>query len=86
MDIPVTTSLCGKRGLVVGIANESSIATGCARAFVAVGAELAATYLNERSLPYVKPVTDTLGCTLLLPCDVHVPGQLGAVFERITSE
>jgi enoyl-[acyl-carrier protein] reductase I len=86
MDIPVTTSLCGKRGLVVGIANESSIAAGCARAFVAAGAELAATYLNEKSLPYVKPVTDTLGCTLLLPCDVHVPGHLEAVFERITAE
>ena len=86
MDIPVTTSLRGKRGLVVGIANESSIAAGCARAFVAAGAELAATYLNEKSLPYVKPVTDTLGCKLLLPCDVHVPGQLEAVFERITSE
>ena len=86
MDIPVTTSLRGKRGLVVGIANKSSIAAGCARAFVAAGAELAATYLNEKSLPYVKPVTDALGCKLLLPCDVRVPGQLEAVFERITSE
>jgi enoyl-[acyl-carrier protein] reductase I len=85
MDIPATTSLRGKRGLVVGIANQSSIAAGCARAFTAAGAELAVTYLNEKSLPFVKPVTDELGCKLLLPCDVHVPGQLEAVFERITS-
>jgi enoyl-[acyl-carrier protein] reductase I len=86
MDIPVTTSLRGKRGLVVGIANQSSIATGCARAFAAAGAEFAATYLNEKSLPFVRPVTDVLGCKLLLPCDVQVPGQLEAVFERITKE
>jgi enoyl-[acyl-carrier protein] reductase I len=75
--------LNGKRGLVVGIANESSIAAGCARAFVAAGATLAATYLNEKALPYVKPVTDALGCELLLPCDVRIPGQLDAVFEQI---
>jgi len=86
MDIPIPTSLHGKRGLVVGIANQSSIAAGCARAFRAAGAEIAATYLNETSLPFVKPVTDALGCELLMPCDVQVPGQLEAVFERISSE
>jgi enoyl-[acyl-carrier protein] reductase I len=81
----ITTSLHGKRGLVVGIANESSIAAGCARAFVAQGASLAATYLNDKALPYVRPVTDSLGCELLLPCDVRIPGQLEAVFEQIRS-
>jgi enoyl-[acyl-carrier protein] reductase I len=86
MDLPIPSSLHGKRGLVVGIANQSSIAAGCARAFSAAGAEIAATYLNEKSLPFVKPVTDALGCKLLLPCDVQVAGQLEAVFERITSE
>jgi enoyl-[acyl-carrier protein] reductase I len=86
MDIPVSTSLRGKRGLVVGIANDASIAAGCARAFTAAGAELAATYLNEKALPYVRLVTDALGCKLLLPCDVRIQGQLEAVFERITSE
>jgi len=86
MDVPITASLLGKRGLVVGIANQSSIAAGCARAFTSAGAELAATYLNEKSLPFVKPVTDALGCKLLLPCDVRVPGQLETVFERISSE
>jgi len=86
MDLTVTTSLKGKRGLVVGIANKASIAAGCARAFVAAGATIAATYLNDKALPYVRPVADSLGCKLLLPCDVESPGQLEAVFERIRAE
>jgi enoyl-[acyl-carrier-protein] reductase (NADH) len=69
----------------VGIANESSIAAGCVRAFVAQGATLAATYLNDKALPHVRPVTDSLGCELLLPCDVSKPGQLEAVFDQIRS-
>jgi enoyl-[acyl-carrier protein] reductase I len=81
----ISTSLAGKRGLVVGIANGSSIAAGCARAFAAQGATLAATYLNEKALPFVRPVTDALGCEILLPCDVSVPGQLEAVFAKLTS-
>jgi enoyl-[acyl-carrier protein] reductase I len=80
------TSLQGKRGLVVGIANDASIASGCARAFVAEGADLAATYLNDKARPHVSAVTDPLGCKLLLPCDVRVPGQLEAAFERIQTE
>ena len=81
-----TSSLKGKRGLVVGIANESSIAAGCAHAFVAAGAVLAATYLNDKALPFVRPVAESLGCKILLPCDVSVSGQLEAVFERIKAE
>jgi enoyl-[acyl-carrier protein] reductase I len=75
--------LRGKRGLVIGIANEHSIAAGCARAFVDAGAHIAATYLNANALPYVKAVTDKLCCEILLPCDVRVPGELEAVFETI---
>jgi len=86
MESSLSTNLHGKRGLVVGIANASSIAAGCARAFLAAGASIAATYLNEKSLPYVRPVTDALGCTLLLPCDVRIPGQLEAAFARIGAE
>jgi enoyl-[acyl-carrier protein] reductase I len=86
MASPIATSLHGKRGLVVGIANDSSIAAGCARAFVAAGAELAATYLNDKALPYVSTVTAPLGCKLLLPCDVRIPGQLEAAFERIRAD
>src|ERR1700728_3098206 len=82
----IETGLQGKRGLVVGIANDASIAAGCARAFVAAGAELAATYLNDKARPYVESVTEHLGCKLLLPCDVRIPGQLEAAFERVRTE
>jgi enoyl-ACP reductase-like protein len=75
MEIPISTSLAGKRGLVVGIANEASIAAGCASAFAAAGATLAATYLNDKAQPYVRAVTDPLGCKLLLVCDVRVLGN-----------
>lgn len=78
--------LSGKRGLVVGIANDHSIAAGCATAFAQTGAELAVTYLNEKAKPHVRPVAERLDAALLLPCDVRVPGQLEAVFERIDRE
>jgi enoyl-[acyl-carrier protein] reductase I len=75
--------LAGKFGLVIGIANEHSIATGCARAFAAAGATLAATYLNEKAEPHVRAVTDALPCPILLPCDVSRAGALEAVFAEI---
>lgn len=75
--------LTGKRGLVLGIANEHSIATGCARAFAASGAVLAATYLDDKAKPYVEAVTNKLPCEILMPCDVQNPGALEAVFQAI---
>ena len=78
--------LKGKRGLVVGVANEASIAAGCARAFRAAGAELALTFLNEKARPWVEPVAQEVGAPLFLPCDVREPGQVEAVFDRITAE
>jgi enoyl-[acyl-carrier protein] reductase I len=78
--------LFGKRGLVVGIANEHSIAAGCAQMFRAAGAELAITYLNETAEPFVRAVAQTLPAALIMACDVSVPGQLEAVFERIKKE
>ena len=75
--------LCGKRGLVVGIANAHSIAAGCAAAFRQAGAELAVTYLNEKALPFVQPVAEALEAPILMPCDVRIPGQLEAAFARI---
>ena len=78
--------LSGKRGLVGGVANEASIAAGCARAFRAAGAELALTCLNEKARPWVAPVAEEVGADLLLACDVREPGQLEAVFDRITAE
>jgi enoyl-[acyl-carrier protein] reductase I len=77
-------SLAGKRGLVIGIANEHSIAAGCARAFAQAGAVLTATYLNEKARPFVTAITDALPCDILMPCDVQAEGQLEAVFEAIT--
>jgi enoyl-[acyl-carrier protein] reductase I len=78
--------LAGKRGLVVGIANEHSIATGCATVFRAAGAELAVTYLNDKAEPFVRPVAQALESSIVLPCDVRIPGQLEAVFERIAKD
>ncbi|WP_298223619.1 enoyl-ACP reductase FabI [Acidocella sp.] len=83
---PPVVDLRGKRGLVVGIANEHSIAAGCARAFAAAGATLAATYLNAKSEPYVRQVTDQLECPLVLPCDVRQPGQVEVVFDKLRRE
>jgi len=78
--------LAGKRGLVVGIADEASTAAGCARALAAAGARLAVTYRNEKAMPHVRAVTEALGGGLLLPCDVRVAGELEAVFERLRSD
>ena len=80
------TTLSGKRGLVVGIANAESIAYGCARAFRDAGAELAITYLNAKSEPHVRPLADALDASIFVPCDVREPGQLEAVFATIDRE
>jgi enoyl-[acyl-carrier protein] reductase I len=81
-----SANLAGKRGLVVGVANERSIAAGCAAAFAEAGAELALTYLNEEAKPYVQPVADAVGASIFAPCDVRVRGQLDGLFERIERE
>jgi enoyl-[acyl-carrier protein] reductase I len=78
--------LAGKRGLVVGIANDQSIAWGCAKAFRAFGAEVAVTYLNDKALKYVEPLAAALESPIVMPLDVNVPGQMEAVFERIRKE
>ena len=74
----------GKRGLVVGIANEQSIAWGCAKAFRALGAELAVTYLNDKAKKYVEPLARELEAPIFMPLDVRTTGQMEAIFERIT--
>src|SRR5262249_37452667 len=76
----------GKRGLIVGIANEQSIAWGCAKAFRAFGAELAVTYLNDKAKKYVEPLARELEAPILMPLDVRTPGQMEAVFERIAQD
>lgn len=76
-------SLEGKKGLVVGIANTHSVAYGCAKAFRALGADLAVTYLNEKAKPYVQPCAEEVGAEIFLPCDVREAGQVSAVFDAI---
>jgi enoyl-[acyl-carrier protein] reductase I len=73
----------GRKALVVGIANESSIAYGCARAFRQLGADLAVTYLSEKARPHVEPIARELEASLVLPLDVAVAGQLESVFDAV---
>src|SRR3954467_13136817 len=75
-DMPKGQALLGQRALVLGIANEHSIAYGCAKVFRALGAELAITYLNEKAKPYVEPLARDLGAARKV-------GELEAVFDRI---
>ena len=82
-DIP-SPPLKGKKALVVGVANEHSIAYGCAKAFHQLQADLAITYLNEKSRQYVEPLATELGAPIFMPLDVSQPGQLEALFEEIT--
>jgi enoyl-[acyl-carrier protein] reductase I len=75
--------LAGHRALIVGVANENSIAYGCARAFHAAGADLAITWLNDKARGYVEPLADELGAEIKAPLNVSEPGQLEAVFDLI---
>jgi enoyl-[acyl-carrier protein] reductase I len=82
IDVP-RPALKGKKALVVGIANEHSIAYGCAKAFREVGAELAVSFLNDKAKPYVEPLAKELEAEIFLPLDVSKPGELESVFEHI---
>ena len=77
-------ALKGAKAFVVGIANEHSIAYGCAKAFHELGADLALTYFNDKAKPYVEPLAKVLNAPLFLPLDFSQPGMLAAAFERIT--
>jgi len=72
--------LQGKKGLVVGIANERSIAWGCAAAFRAFGADLAVTYLDDKTRKHVDPLACELEAKIVMPLDARVPGQMEASF------
>ena len=83
---PKARILEGKRGLIVGIANDQSIAWGCARALHSLGAELAVTYLNDKAKPHVEPLAREIGATHLLPLDVMQDGQVETVFDRLSAD
>src|SRR6185437_405816 len=76
----------GKKGLIVGIANDKSIAWGCAKAFRAFGAEVAVTYLNDKARKYVEPLAQELEAPIVMPLDARVPGEMEAVFARIAKQ
>jgi enoyl-[acyl-carrier protein] reductase I len=80
------TDLSGKKGLVLGIANQHSIAYGCAQAYREAGAELAVTYLNAKAKPHVEPLAQSLEAPLFLPCDVLQDAELEKVFDTIKKE
>lgn len=75
--------LAGTKALVVGVANDQSIAYGCAKAFHTAGAELAVTWLNDKARPHVEPLAIEMGASITGPLDVSVPGQLEALFDEI---
>jgi enoyl-[acyl-carrier protein] reductase I len=85
VDIPRPV-LKGKKALVIGIANDQSIAYGCAKAFRELDADLAITYLNDKARKFVEPLAHGLEAPIFLPLDVSVPGQLEAVFDEVKSK
>lgn len=80
-----TLDLGGRKGLVIGIANEHSLAWSAAQHFRNAGAELAVTYLNEKAKTFVEPLATEQAAPIVLPCDVSKPGRLEAVFEAINA-
>ena len=78
--------LRGRKGLVVGIANEHSLAWSAARHFHNAGAELAITYLNDKAKPFVEPLAQQLSAPIFLPCNVSSSGQIDAIFEAVRQE
>ena len=78
--------LKGAKALVVGVANEHSIAYGCAKAFRELGADLAITYLNEKAKRFVEPLATELEAPIFAPLDVSKPGELESVFDTIKSQ
>jgi len=79
-------SLHGKKALIIGIANENSIAYGCAKALRQQGADLAITYLNEKAEPHVRPLAENLGAEIIAPLDVTRDGQFTALFDQIRAK
>jgi enoyl-[acyl-carrier protein] reductase I len=75
--------LSGRKALVVGIANDKSLAWWAAQHFRAAGAELAITHLNDKARPFVEPLARQVEAPILLPCNVAKPGELEAVFDEI---
>jgi enoyl-[acyl-carrier protein] reductase I len=78
--------MSGQKALIVGVANDRSIAWGCAKAMHQAGADIAMTYLNEKARPYVEPLASSIGASLLLPLEVRDSAQVDGLFESIASK
>ena len=86
MTAPISSLMSGKRGLIMGVANDHSIAWGIARTLAAHGAELAFTYQGDAFGRRVKPLADSIGAKLLLPCDVEDVASVDSVFAALKAE
>jgi len=75
--------LTGRKALVVGVANDRSIAWGCAEAMRLAGAEIAMTYLNDRARPFVEPLAQQVEAPIFMPLEVRDEAQVDALFEAI---
>ncbi|MEM7463974.1 MAG: enoyl-ACP reductase FabI [Pseudomonadota bacterium] len=82
----MTGLMAGKRGLVMGVANDHSIAWGIAKKIASEGAEIAFTYQGEAFGKRVQPLAESLGSNLVLPCDVEDIETVDAVFDTLRSE
>jgi enoyl-[acyl-carrier protein] reductase I len=82
-DISTLPLLKGKKALVTGIANDQSIAWGCAKAFRTFGADLAMTYRNEKAKKFVEPLAKEVDASIFMPLDLQTEGHLEAIFEQI---
>lgn len=84
VSVPTGTLMTGKRGLIMGVANNRSIAWGIAKACAAQGAEIALTYQGDALKKRVEPLAAELGSNLVLPCDVTDPSSMDAVFDTLS--
>jgi enoyl-[acyl-carrier protein] reductase I len=75
--------LSGRKGIIFGVANDKSIAWGIAQALHQEGAELAFTYAGEALEKRVRPLAESVGSKLILPCDVTKDDQIQSVFEKL---
>jgi enoyl-[acyl-carrier protein] reductase I len=86
IDLATLPLLKGKKALVTGIANDQSIAYGCAKAFRAFGADLAMTYRNEKAKKFVEPLAKELEASIFMPLDLQTEGSLEAIFAQIEKQ
>jgi len=81
--IATGTLMQGRRGVIMGVANDRSIAWGIARAVAAQGGEIAFTYQGEALEKRVRPLAESVGSSLVLPCDVAEDASMDAAFEAV---